>query len=104
MIRRPPRSTLFPYTTLFRSSQSKHICGFTLQRNGTVKAYGSLNMQMDVVESFQKTTKVIFIQIVMEGITIWRILNKPFSFIIVATIKFVVIIKKFLCQLKLQGM
>src|SRR3712207_7627667 len=35
MIRRPPRSTLFPYTTLFRSSalgpprvhQSLHLCG-----------------------------------------------------------------------------
>src|SRR3712207_8021087 len=25
MIRRPPRSTLFPYTTLFRSSTS-HVC------------------------------------------------------------------------------
>src|SRR3712207_4477040 len=24
MIRRPPRSTLFPYTTLFRSNRSKH--------------------------------------------------------------------------------
>src|SRR2546430_7049098 len=24
MIRRPPRSTLFPYTTLFRSSRSRH--------------------------------------------------------------------------------
>src|SRR2546429_2847617 len=24
MIRRPPRSTLFPYTTLFRSDQSRH--------------------------------------------------------------------------------
>src|SRR5689334_24094930 len=24
MIRRPPRSTLFPYTTLFRSSSEKH--------------------------------------------------------------------------------
>src|SRR2546430_12021646 len=24
MIRRPPRSTLFPYTTLFRSSESRH--------------------------------------------------------------------------------
>src|SRR3712207_9205307 len=29
MIRRPPRSTLFPYTTLFRSSQlsHRHTCG-----------------------------------------------------------------------------
>src|SRR5689334_24636915 len=25
MIRRPPRSTLFPYTTLFRSSDYKHL-------------------------------------------------------------------------------
>src|SRR3712207_8003821 len=24
MIRRPPRSTLFPYTTLFRSAQARH--------------------------------------------------------------------------------
>src|SRR2546423_9051738 len=27
MIRRPPRSTLFPYTTLFRSHSSRHHCG-----------------------------------------------------------------------------
>src|SRR2546430_2781506 len=26
MIRRPPRSTLFPYTTLFRSLASTHAC------------------------------------------------------------------------------
>src|SRR5260370_4949297 len=26
MIRRPPRSTLFPYTTLFRSPQKKRFC------------------------------------------------------------------------------
>src|SRR5690348_17444625 len=26
MIRRPPRSTPFPYTTLFRSSRSKAVC------------------------------------------------------------------------------
>src|SRR2546430_5180233 len=27
MIRRPPRSTLFPYTTLFRSDKSRGSCG-----------------------------------------------------------------------------
>src|SRR2546422_3275056 len=27
MIRRPPRSTLFPYTTLFRSVQDDRACG-----------------------------------------------------------------------------
>src|SRR2546426_8004310 len=26
MIRRPPRSTLFPYTTLFRSIRSSEVC------------------------------------------------------------------------------
>src|SRR5438876_2675803 len=26
MIRRPPRSTLFPYTTLFRSLRRRHFC------------------------------------------------------------------------------
>src|SRR5258708_21786631 len=26
MIRRPPRSTLFPYTTLFRSNLGNHVC------------------------------------------------------------------------------
>src|SRR2546425_7602338 len=30
MIRRPPRSTLFPYTTLFRSCGSKEPAGLTL--------------------------------------------------------------------------
>src|SRR5256885_4032020 len=30
MIRRPPRSTLFPYTTLFRSATERHVivCGY----------------------------------------------------------------------------
>src|SRR5256714_15545656 len=27
MIRRPPRSTLFPYTTLFRSGRHEHLLG-----------------------------------------------------------------------------
>src|SRR5256885_4883560 len=33
MIRRPPRSTLFPYTTLFRSIPPGHA-GFVLPRSG----------------------------------------------------------------------
>src|SRR5258708_16756712 len=34
MIRRPPRSTLFPYTPLFRSREAKHL---TLLRAPTLK-------------------------------------------------------------------
>src|SRR3712207_8208181 len=36
MIRRPPRSTLFPYTTLFRSEQSHHGAGFRACAAGVV--------------------------------------------------------------------
>src|SRR2546421_7603254 len=32
MIRRPPRSTLFPYTTLFRSDLSTHPAGMNLDK------------------------------------------------------------------------
>src|SRR5256885_10383038 len=36
MIRRPPRSTLFPYTTLFRSERSRSAAVARLQRDGQV--------------------------------------------------------------------
>src|SRR2546426_3733734 len=47
MIRRPPRSTLFPYTTLFRSPQgpSQHQAGGFVARkqlDGPLKFYNSL--------------------------------------------------------------
>ena len=35
MIRRPPRSTLFPYTTLFRSTEAKEFNSFT-ELNGLI--------------------------------------------------------------------
>src|SRR5438552_14140880 len=39
LVRRPPRSTLFPYTTLFRSSQTveclhEHLASFRVERAG----------------------------------------------------------------------
>src|SRR2546430_9225187 len=41
MIRRPPRSTLFPYTTLFRSQQiSKRLGSRDGQRAGGADAHG----------------------------------------------------------------
>src|SRR5256885_12258642 len=50
MIRRPPRSTLFPYTTLFRSRQAGRVpgpergwpWGRTLPRSGRERTLGSL--------------------------------------------------------------
>src|SRR5258708_29689454 len=34
MIRRPPRSTLFPYTTLFRSVLDRGVAGLRIERAG----------------------------------------------------------------------
>src|SRR5256885_13570964 len=40
MIRRPPRSTLFPYTTLFRSGESR-VIGAEPRRKGAANLFGS---------------------------------------------------------------
>src|SRR2546430_4547701 len=40
MIRRPPRSTLFPYTTLFRSLESGLRAAASIQQAGVVVARG----------------------------------------------------------------
>src|SRR5256885_3440987 len=41
MIRRPPRSTLFPYTTLFRSGQDSTVClAWALERFARVETIG----------------------------------------------------------------
>src|SRR5690242_21157985 len=38
MIRRPPRSTLFPYTTLFRSGLGEFLKGYTAKKMGEWQA------------------------------------------------------------------
>src|SRR2546430_3284858 len=44
MIRRPPRSTLFPYTTLFRSGAGQNLCeSISAQRLSTLQ--GTERMQ-----------------------------------------------------------
>src|SRR3712207_7306847 len=42
MIRRPPRSTLFPYTTLFRSGDELHAQGSELQEPMAVRVGGEI--------------------------------------------------------------
>src|SRR3712207_8812994 len=41
MIRRPPRSTLFPYTTLFRSFSSWVDCWFVVSSTGLLFGFNS---------------------------------------------------------------
>src|SRR5688572_31084263 len=48
MLRRPPRSTLFPYTTLFRSGQFRHACaGLSGSALGKVltNTHGNFNVE-----------------------------------------------------------
>src|SRR2546422_6663854 len=40
MIRRPPRSTLFPYTTLFRSFNGYKVCAIRLDREHRAGLHG----------------------------------------------------------------
>src|SRR2546428_8330514 len=49
MIRRPPRSTLFPYTTLFRSAIDRHpACALLEQPPGRVQAVPACHMTRSI--------------------------------------------------------
>src|SRR3712207_8581825 len=65
MIRRPPRSTLFPYTTLFRSlvKSADAALGLSLgnsyisSRIFTLPTYGMLNIHGEVLPDFQNAQR-----------------------------------------------
>src|ERR1043165_6559278 len=46
MIRRPPRSTLFPYTTLFRSLHARHALGRLLLHEAEQVARDSAHLDL----------------------------------------------------------
>src|SRR5689334_23406237 len=57
MIRRPPRSTLFPYTTLFRSV--RRLCNkVLLMEHGRAVWSGPMEEGVAVYETARKSTKV----------------------------------------------
>src|SRR2546430_12805013 len=61
MIRRPPRSTLFPYTTLFRSSQNGHLIELgTHSRHGAPKVWDRVGCGMRGSRSRQGSRYSIF--------------------------------------------
>src|SRR2546430_5218605 len=57
MIRRPPRSTLFPYTTLFRS-QSCATCHGQVERMAQVNEISTLRMGWCVRRSEEHTSEL----------------------------------------------
>src|SRR5256885_9963689 len=48
MIRRPPRSTLFPYTTLFRSQKAVHV-----GRRGNGAAHGHQRQRQEIQQQLK---------------------------------------------------
>src|SRR3989442_10153783 len=66
MIRRPPRSTLFPYTTLFRSTsyaESPDIDALSPGANATFEAWVSLSAAPSEIASvFNKWSQTIDLQ------------------------------------------
>src|SRR5256885_12021806 len=60
MIRRPPRSTLFPYTTLFRSPNSitNFDSGRTVVLNSNLVVNGTIAQARSVVFTDRKSTRL----------------------------------------------
>src|SRR5438128_6922930 len=56
MIRRPPRSTLFPYTTLFRSHGSDGLSNGSRRRSGTLN--GCHHVALERAASDRKSTRL----------------------------------------------
>src|SRR5690348_17808933 len=65
MIRRPPRSTLFPYTTLFRSVSGKDLANPSVQRfGGSIQAWSGVWTNFaNVVDSTGTNTNTVEIDI-----------------------------------------
>src|SRR2546426_7158136 len=64
MIRRPPRSTLFPYTTLFRSKEIKQVMADAER----ARQYGTRTMVfIDEIHRFNKAQQDAFLPHVEKG-------------------------------------
>src|SRR5258708_16021723 len=58
MIRRPPRSTLFPYTTLFRSRRPGRKVGLVFRRPGFRRGTPGLHPAADGARSEEHTSEL----------------------------------------------
>src|SRR5258708_24800241 len=58
MIRRPPRSTLFPYTTLFRSLVDGHVAGHALVIKAGLDGVASFDPSHLVGDGDRKSTRL----------------------------------------------
>src|SRR5436309_12372997 len=58
MIRRPPRSTLFPYTTLFRSTGAGDGCCTPRSRGARRRGWSSLRLGLSSTPGDRKSTRL----------------------------------------------
>src|SRR5205809_5092437 len=58
MIRPPPRSTLFPYTTLFRSRASFQLCGLASSTTTVASPSRAIRLTATVVRSEEHTSEL----------------------------------------------
>src|SRR5436190_9845938 len=58
MIRRPPRSTLFPYTTLFRSTLDLRLHGWTDQVAGVAESDRVYGADLPRIQQDRKSTRL----------------------------------------------
>src|SRR5258708_17707570 len=58
MIRRPPRSTLFPYTTLFRSLVNGSDCHHRVWRPADLRRTRSLHERLRILRSEEHTSEL----------------------------------------------
>src|SRR2546429_7724723 len=89
MIRRPPRSTLFPFTTLFRSLALRAYRGFTLHPKWVRAAvllnmfrYGSISVGVGIAEKMRTYVYPILIAWILSpvAITVFALPMKILSF------------------------
>src|SRR2546429_6649834 len=58
MIRRPPRSTLFPYTTLFRSARQRHMALAHLGLGLVVRQVVDPALEIHIAAADRKSTRL----------------------------------------------
>src|ERR1039458_6025744 len=80
MIRRPPRSTLFPYTTLFRSLQLQilgEFRGLPQQALGTeLDAFGKLELDGRTLHRFRVGDYRVYFELHELGVIVHRIFTR----------------------------
>src|SRR3712207_9312922 len=74
MIRRPPRSTLFPYTTLFRSVPEDATRRQLLERGEADAA--SSNLTVDALDALRGNPAVQVVEYPTTAVT-WDVMNAP---------------------------